>query len=70
METNLKETLENCRKFNFNEEITREVLWNTAYDLGRSRWHWGPRWWVSFIGWVNTQRGKLKNFLWSQSKLK
>lgn len=59
VETNLQETLKLCRDYGFNEEITREILWNTAYDLGRSRWHWGPRWFVSFTGWWNTQKAKI-----------
>lgn len=58
---NLEETLEACKRHDFNEEITRETLWNTAYDLGRSRWYWGPRWFVSFQGWINTQLSKLKS---------
>ncbi len=58
---NYKETLDKCKKFNFNEEITREILWNTAYQLGRRRWYWGPYWFVSFIGWCNTQISKLKS---------
>ena len=57
--TDLKETLAKCKEFNFNEDITREILWNTAYNLGRSRWYWGPRWFVSLTGWFNTQRSKL-----------
>lgn len=57
---NLKETLDKCKEFGFNEEITRETLWNEAYQLGRSRWYWGPRWLVSFKGWINTQISKLK----------
>lgn len=57
---NYKETLEACKKHEFNEEITREMLWNTAYDLGRSRWYWGPRWFVSLQGWINTQIVKRK----------
>ncbi len=58
--TNLKETLEKCKEYNFNEEITHETLWNTAYRLGRSRWYWGPRWFVSLTGWFNTQKDKFK----------
>ena len=58
---NMKECLDTCKDFNFNEDITREMLWNTAYDLGRSRWHWGPRWMVSLQGWINTQISKLKS---------
>ena len=52
--TTLKETLAKCKEFDFNEEITREVLWNTAYDLGRRRWYWGPKWFVDLTGWFNT----------------
>jgi len=55
----MKETVEACKRFNFNEQITREMLWNEAYRLGRSRWYWGPSWMVSLIGWVNTQKSKL-----------
>ena len=60
-QTNLRETLQKCKDFGFNEEITRETLWNTAYWIGRDRWYWGPRWFVSVTGWVNTQIGKLKS---------
>lgn len=59
MKTTLKETLARCQTFGFNEEITREILWNTAYQLGRSRWYWGPAWFVSLTGWFNTQRSRL-----------
>lgn len=57
---NLKETLAKCEEFGFNDQITKETLWNTAYSLGRSRWYWGPSWFVSLTGWFNTQRAKLK----------
>lgn len=57
---NLEETIKKCEEFGFNEQMTREILWNTAYHLGRSRWHWGPRWWVDFVGWWNTQISKLR----------
>lgn len=53
---NYQETLAKCREFGFNEDITRETLWNTAYQLGRKRWYWGPGWFVDLIGWINTQR--------------
>ena len=60
---NFQETLAKCKEFGFNEDITREVLWNEAYWLGRSRWHWGPHWWVNVCGWVNTQKSKIKSCL-------
>ncbi len=52
---NLKITIKKCQEFGFNEDITREMLWNEAYRLGRQRWYWGPSWFVSFQGWINTQ---------------
>jgi len=52
---NYKETIKACEKFEFNEQITREMIWYTAYALGRSRWYWGPRWMSTFRGWLNTQ---------------
>ena len=45
---NFEETIKLCKEYNFNEQITQEILWNTAYLLGRSRWYWGPMWWVDF----------------------
>lgn len=56
---NFKETLEKCQEFGFNEEITREMLWNEAYRVGRSRWYWGPSWFVRLIGWFNTQKARV-----------
>jgi hypothetical protein len=56
----LQSTLRACEEFGFNESITREILWNTAYKLGRDRWHWGPRWWVSTCGWINTRTRLLR----------
>jgi hypothetical protein len=58
--TNLKETLDRCADFNFNKQITQEMLWNTAYQLGRSRWYWGPSWMVNLTGWINTKILKIK----------
>lgn len=55
---NFKETLAKCREFGFDEETTSLHLWNEAYQLGRSRWYWGPRWLVNLTGWINTQRQK------------
>jgi hypothetical protein len=55
-----KECVKKCEEFGFSEEITRLTLWNEAYQLGRRRWYWGPKWFVSFIGWINTQRSKFK----------
>lgn len=57
---NFKECKAKCEEFGFNEQITQETLWNTAYQLGRDRWYWGPRWFVSFVGWLNTQRSKFQ----------
>jgi len=59
-EPTLQSTIKLCEDFGFGEEITRETIWNEAYRLGRSRWHWGPWWFVNVIGWVNTQKSKLK----------
>lgn len=56
---NFKETLKACQDFGFNEEITRETLWNEAYRLGRKRWYWGPHWFVSLQGWLNTKRSRI-----------
>lgn len=52
-------TIKSCREFGFCEEITRETLWNTAYRLGRSRWHWGPSWMVTLTGWFNTRLDRM-----------
>lgn len=60
---NYKECLDKCKDFGFGEHITREVLWNEAYRLGRSRWYWGPCWMVNFTGWINTQLSRIKNWL-------
>jgi hypothetical protein len=57
---NFKEVLAKCQEFGFNEEITREMLWNEAYRLGRSRWYWGPAWMVSLQGWLNTKLSRLR----------
>lgn len=56
---NYEETLSKCREFKFDEETTRLTLWNEAYWLGRTRWHWGPSWAVSLRGWLNTQLGRI-----------
>jgi hypothetical protein len=56
---NFEETKAACREHGFNQEITEETLWNTAYQLGRDRWYWGPRWFVSLTGWFNTQKDRL-----------
>lgn len=53
----LESTIQQCKEFGFNEQITNETLWNTAYLLGRSRWYWGPRWFVLLQGWINTKLG-------------
>lgn len=54
----LRELQEKCREAGFNEQITQEMLWNEAYRLGRSRWYWGPMWWVSFKCWVKSKLRK------------
>lgn len=59
-EPTLRGTLEVCRDFKFNADLTHEVVWNTAYRLGRARWHWGPSWMPSVIGWLNTRLGLVK----------
>jgi hypothetical protein len=56
---NLKKMIKACEDFGFNEEITREMLWNEAYRIGRSRWWWGPMWMSSVKGWFRTQMDKL-----------
>lgn len=56
---NYQECLSKCREFGFNEDITRETLWNEAYSLGRRRWYWGPSWFVSLTGRFNTWRQKI-----------
>lgn len=48
-----------CEKMDATKRSVAEVMFNTGYLLGRRRWYWGPSWWVSFIGWLNTQRSKL-----------
>lgn len=60
MGPDFEKTLEACKRFGFSEQITREMLWNEGYALGRKRWYWGPAWWVSVMGWVNTQLSKLR----------
>lgn len=60
----LENTLRKCEEFGFNERITHETLWNTAYQLGRSRWYWGPRWMPPLIGRFNTWANT-----WSKSQL-
>ena len=59
----LKSTVEACREFNFGPEITAEMCWNEGYRLGRERWYWGPRWMVNVIGWINTQKQKLRELI-------
>ena len=54
---NLKETQDKCKEFGFNEQITQEMLWNEAYRLGRSRWYWGPMWFVDFQCWLKSKLG-------------
>jgi hypothetical protein len=51
----LKETLAKCKEFEFSEQITREMLWNEAYQLGRRRWYWGPMWWTDFECWLKSK---------------
>jgi hypothetical protein len=41
-ETHLQEIIRLCKEFQFNEQITAEMIWNTGYSLGRDRWWWGP----------------------------
>jgi hypothetical protein len=53
---NLAQAIKACEEFKFNEQITRETLWNAGYELGRSRWYWGPDWCVSLQGWLNTRK--------------
>lgn len=60
--TSFEETLKACKKYDFNEQITQETLWNEGYRLGRSRWYWGPRWFISLTGWFNTQLDKVRSF--------
>lgn len=55
-----EKTIKLCEEHGFNERITREILWNTAYQLGRSRWHWGPMWWVD---WKCEMKSRI-NSLW------
>lgn len=59
-EINFKETLQACKDFNFNLDITAEMCWNEGYNLGRQRWTWGPRWLSSFKGWIRSPRRWLK----------
>lgn len=59
-ERNFKSVLKACDDFKFNREITAEMCWNEGYRLGRKRWYWGPRWFVTLQGWINTQLSKLK----------
>lgn len=40
----MRRTILECRDLGLSKELTEEMLWNAAYDLGRSRWYWGPRW--------------------------
>lgn len=42
-----KETLAKCRELGLDAESTRLMLWNEGYNLGRSRWYWGPSWWIN-----------------------
>jgi len=49
LQMDFKETLAKCEEFGFNEQITREMLWNSAYQLGRSRWYWGPAKWRKLV---------------------
>lgn len=57
---NLQETINKCKEFGFNEQTTREMLWNEAYSLGRKRWYWGPSWFVTLTSRINTILYKIK----------
>lgn len=59
MSSEFDQTIHACKEAGLNENITREMIWNTAYQLGRSRWHWGPAWFVSFVGRWNTWKHRL-----------
>lgn len=55
---NFAEIKKACDDFGFNRETSMEQCWNAGYQLGRRRWYWGPSWFVSFQGWINTQLSK------------
>jgi hypothetical protein len=44
---NYREVTERCKEFRLSEDMTHQLLWDEGYRLGRSRWHWGPCWWVN-----------------------
>jgi hypothetical protein len=48
--TNFEKIYQKCKEAGFDEYLTAEMCWNEAYRLGRSRWYWGPIWWVKFLG--------------------
>ena len=60
---NFKDCLECCEDFGFDKQITAETCWNEGYRLGRRRWYWGPMWFSSVRGWINTQLSKFKNLI-------
>lgn len=45
---------ENCEHHAFSKRAMAEQMWNAGYNLGRRRWHWGPEWFVTFTGKINT----------------
>lgn len=59
----LEKLLEAVSHYNFCEQIKLEIAWNTAYALGRKRWHWGPAWMVTVRGWLNTRWDLFKLYI-------
>ena len=58
---NFKQTLAKCAELGLGEAFTRQTLWDEAYQLGRSRWYWGPSWMVKLQGWLNTRAHALSH---------
>lgn len=55
-----RDCYEACEHFQFDKETTAEQCWNMGYQLGRKRWYWGPAWFVTLQGWINTQISRLR----------
>lgn len=60
-EKNFLQVYRECQEIGMTDPAAIALhCWNEGYHLGRRRWYWGPWWFVTFQGWLNTQLAKLR----------